>query len=296
MPNLQTGSWVRRKGIQLAYPFEEKRLAKWEPPYIVQPKFDGDRCRAVPTQDGHILLSSEENPFFSVPHILEELEKLRYTDYEYDGELYCHGMRHEQIHSIVSRTVNMHPNAKAIHFHIFDIVDEQKIQAHRLGDLIQLNEVVRHGFKYIEIAPFYIADTLEDVLRYYNNFLEAGYEGMIVRHHGATYVRRRSTYMMKFKPKKEDIYVIIGVVEEVSIAGNPKNALGALICSGDDGTPFNVGTGFTRADRESLWERAESLIGMQVRVQYQHLTAGKKKPRHSVFVEVIENEMEHTKQ
>ena len=47
-----------------AYPFEEKRLAKWRPPFIVQPKYDGVRCRAVPIQQpgfgtGYILLSSE---------------------------------------------------------------------------------------------------------------------------------------------------------------------------------------------------------------------------------------------
>ena len=65
----------KRAGIQLAYPFEEKRLAKWQPPYIVQPKFDGDRCSNTPLPSAPLLLSSEENPFFSVPHINEQLTK-----------------------------------------------------------------------------------------------------------------------------------------------------------------------------------------------------------------------------
>ena len=37
----------KRTGIMLCYPFEEKRLNKWNPPYIIQPKLDGERCRAV---------------------------------------------------------------------------------------------------------------------------------------------------------------------------------------------------------------------------------------------------------
>ena len=52
-----------------AVPFEQKRLNKWEPPYILQPKYDGVRCRAVPVENGYLLLSSEENVVFSVPHI-----------------------------------------------------------------------------------------------------------------------------------------------------------------------------------------------------------------------------------
>jgi len=84
--------WQRWKGIMKCYPFEEKRLAKWQPPYIVQPKYDGVRCRAVPIPGGgYILLSSEENVIYSVPHILDWLNRVQLTT-ELDGELYCHGM------------------------------------------------------------------------------------------------------------------------------------------------------------------------------------------------------------
>lgn len=36
-----------RTGIMLASPLDEGKLAKWPRPYIVQPKLDGERCRAV---------------------------------------------------------------------------------------------------------------------------------------------------------------------------------------------------------------------------------------------------------
>ena len=56
-------NWQRWTGIMKAYPFSEDRLAKWEPPYVVQPKYDGVRCRAVPLDNGsYLLLSSEEKP------------------------------------------------------------------------------------------------------------------------------------------------------------------------------------------------------------------------------------------
>ena len=276
-----------RKGIQLAYPFEEKRLLKWQPPYIVQPKYDGERCRAVPIGEGrHLLLSSSENPFFSVPHIAEALEHLQ-TDLELDGELYCHGMPFEQIHSIVSRTKNLHSDHKMIKFHIFDYVSDEA-QGTRLIKLRQL--ITDSKYDCIRAAPFYICDDFNSVIRAYDEILTSGYEGIIVRHFTAPYVRKRSVLMMKFKPKKEDIYEIIGVVEETSIEGMPKNSLGAFICCGEDKTPFKVGTGFTREQRRDYWERSEVLIGSKIKVLYQTLTTGKKVPRFPVYKEIIEND------
>lgn len=278
-----------RKGIQLAYPFEEKRLAKWQPPYIVQPKYDGDRCSNTPLPDSPLLLSSEENPFFSVPHINQQLIDSGFYRWPLDGELYNHNLHieggHELIHSICSRTVNLHPRHKEMEFHVFDIKWINKSQMQRMAILKRSRNLLTPSVK---VAPYWICETLDDIMRVYDGLIEKKYEGIIVRHFLAPYVEKRSIYMMKFKPKKEDIYEIIGAVEEVSISGVPKGVLGALVCRGDDGTPFRVGSGLTREDRENLWERSETLKGKKVKVQYQHITSGKGVPRFPVFLEVIE--------
>jgi len=280
---------MSRRGIMLCYPFEEKRLAKWKPPYIVQPKYDGERCRAVDISASnesprYILLSSQENPFFSVPHIIKAMSKLGIKD-ELDGELYCHGMSFEQIHSIVSRTVNLHPDHEQIKFHVFDYVSEDQ-QMIRISDLTKIIPEKANLFP-ITRAPFYICENLEDIMRVYDLLLNKGYEGIIVRHLEAPYVRKRSTYIMKFKPKKEDIYDIVGYKEEIDKDRNPKDRLGAIICTSDEGTIFSVGSGLTDGDRESLWASRECLKGKRVKVQYQHITSGKGVPRFPVFLEVI---------
>jgi len=275
--------WQRWKGIMKCYPFEEKRLAKWEPPYIVQPKYDGVRCRAVPLNNGEfLLLSSEENPIFSVPHVNKVLND-NYPPWELDGELYCHGMKFEEIVSITSRTVNLHPHYSEINFHIFDVVRENQTQAARISVINTLK--IHPG---IAIAPYWLCESFDDVMRAYDYILSDGYEGIIVRHFAAPYVRKRSTYIMKFKPKKEDEYEILGYGEEYSKSGSPKNSLGYLELRSGDGNIFKVGTGFTERDRQTMWNFRDSLIGRIARVQYQHLTTGKKVPRFPVFVEVID--------
>ena len=275
----------RWKGIMKAYPFEEKRLAKWQPPYIVQPKYDGVRCRAVPLENGEfILLSSEENVIYSVPHINKALNH-QLPKLEWDGELYAHHLSFEEIVSRTSRTVNFHSDYEAIQFHIFDYVDEICLQAQRASRIIDV-KMTEPLIK----APIWIADNLDEIMKVYDNLLSSDYEGIIVRNFTAPYERKRSTWVMKFKPKKEDEYVITGYQEEVSIEGRPKDTLGSLWCESGDGNSFSVGTGFTDDERARLWDIRSEIVGKVVKIQYQHLTSGKKVPRFPVFVEVVEND------
>ena len=280
-------NWQRWKNIMKCYPFEEKRLAKWSPPYIVQPKYDGVRCRAVPSslQAGdYLLLSSEENVIFSVPHILEELKRL-HLNAELDGELYCHGKTFEEIVSITSRTVNLHPNLLDIKLVVFDIVNREPQMKRTL-----IIENLKRLSPFIQVAPFWLCESLEEIIKVYNNLIKDGYEGIIVRHFEAPYETKRSTWVMKFKPKKEDIYKIVTAVEEVSIEGNLKNTLGALVCESGDGNLFNVGTGFTDEQRQQMWEIRGILPGMYAKVKYQHLSSGRRVPRFPVFTSIEEKQ------
>ena len=270
-----------RSNIQLCYPFEEKRLNKWKPPYIIQPKLDGERCRAIYDGTEWHLLSSECNIINSVPHINEALN--HYPTYnEYDGELYCHELPFEEIHSRVGRTTNLHEDFHKMEYHIFDIINDypQAMRTIQLGKL--------GSFGHIKLVPHKLAETFESVIEVYHQFLSENYEGMIVRNYMASYVRKRSVYMMKFKPKKSDFYKIVGFNEEMDKNGNPKGSLGSFTCvSEDEATLFNVGSGFTKLQREEYWEIRQTLIGDYCNVEYQNITSGKGVPRFPIFVEVL---------
>ena len=280
---------MSRSGIQLCYPFEQKRLEKWNSPVIVQPKLDGERCRAVWMDEikKWKLISSELNLILSVPHITEALmddkgEPQGDEPREYDGELYVHGLNFETIHSIVGRTVNLHSEFDKMEYHIFDVVNEE-VQFLRT---FLINSMNSYGpLKYV---PYQIAKDFEDVMNIYNDFLSDGYEGMIVRNILGNYVRKRTTNMMKFKPKKDDFYKIVGFNEEINKDGVPKGTLGSFICVGDDGTEFSVGSGFTREQRIEYWEVRSRLLNQLCHVQYQNITSGKKVPRFPIFIDVVE--------
>ncbi len=275
----------RWKNIMKAYPFTEERLAKWKPPYIVQPKYDGVRCRAIPiagaSGDSCLLLSSEENIIYSVPHLNHIIGGLGLKA-ELDGELYCHGMSFEEIISITSRTINLHPDYQRIQFHCFDIVNNQPQMKRSL-----IIENLRGINPHLVISPFWLCTDLDDVKRTYDKVISLGYEGIIVRHQMAPYEIKRSLYVMKFKPKKFDTYKIVGWNEEISKDGTPKGRIGSLIMASQTGDEFAVSAGLDDNKKAELWIVREQLAGREAIVHYQHLT-NRKIPKGSFNIEIIE--------
>ncbi len=273
----------RRKGIMLCYPLEEKRLSKWEPPFYCQPKLDGIRCRAIPHGDEYLLLTSEENIVFSMPHIESALNALKdvFGETEFDGELYSHGMPFETICSLVLRD-GVHPNHLTIGFHIFDICHEGIPQAMRTAILNGLSTYFSPPLYQVPVEQ---CSTMLDVMESFNYYVFADYEGIIVRHKAGEYLRRRSTMIMKFKPKRIDTYPIVGWVEEISIDGIPKGRLGAVVLE-TDGQAFSVSAGLNDRQRAELWEIRDSLAGGSATVKYQSLTA-KGIPKFHVDIEVF---------
>jgi ATP-dependent DNA ligase len=275
----------RRSGIMLCYPFEEKRLSKWKPPYIIQPKLDGVRCRAIISGDGVVLISSENHIIDLVPHINAALgEMFKGMCIELDGELYKHGMTFQEIISITSRSKNIHADYEKIEYHIFDIISQGN-QLNRTARLLGLGEISVPSIEFVQ--PNLVRD-IDEVMRQYQEYIGDGYEGFVIRDAEGMYWRKRFTGIMKFKPHQKDTYKIIGTEEEYSIGGEPKGTLGAFICSSSEGTVFKVGTGLTQEQRINLWKDREGLRGKLLKVKYQALTTGKGVPRFPVALEVLD--------
>ena len=282
----------KRSGIQLCYPLEERRLTDpkfgWTQnfPVIVQPKLDGVRCRAICTSHNPtLLLSSTKSIIKSVPHVNKALDRLNIT-IELDGELYIHGENFETVNSIVSRTVNIHEESLSTHYHVFDTVADKS----QLERLIELKSLKNLDWP-IEIVPTELAYTFQDIMKIYEKFLSLNYEGIIVRHRLASYIRRRSTFILKFKPKKSDVYKIVGTTQMFNKDGFPVDLLGALTCTSDEGTIFSVGSGMTTDFRFEAWKDPETLIGRYCKISYQHMTA-KGSPRFPIFVSILDENPE----
>jgi len=285
----------KRSGIQLAMPFEERRLlnqgrfqTRWEPPYLLQPKLNGERCRAIVSKDTCLLLSSTEELIMSVPHIQQAcLASL--PPGEYDGELYVHGFTWAEIHGIVSRTTSLHPNYGLMEFHMFDLPSDNSQQLIRYLALQRLvTNANRPSLKLVHVD---VAKNLEEVYALYEEYISQYYEGFIIREMSSPYVRRRSGAMMKFKPKATDEYEIVGVYEAISENGTPKGMVGGFNCIDDMNTLFSVGAGkLSHDERSKMWLaycESQYPVGMNLQVEYQTMSDKNKVPLFSRAIRII---------
>lgn len=272
----------KREGVQLAEPLSGPKLAKLDASVLVQRKLNGDRCRTVLFAAEPYLVSSYGNEFRHLQHINRAIQEQWPSDMAPpDGELYKHGWRLEDIHSVASRSVNPHKEAYQLEYHIFDFQDEGMPQVARMAALAKMRESIK--------PPLFIEETevldndimlIKDVMARY---VEEQYEGIIVRDLISPYTPRRIGGMLKFKPHQRDDYLIIGVMEG---EGWCRGMLGAFLVQGDDGVTFEVGSGalLTKANRALLWKNRATLPGKVLTVKYEPSTTRHGKPKCAVAV------------
>ena len=267
----------KRVDIMLAQPFTETLFKRLGSPLIVQPKIEGDRLR-VPVVGGHpTLYSSTASVRYSLPHISSEISKSPFNLIELDGEAYRHGWKHSQIRSVVSRTKNLHPNHEAIQYWVYDIVTELP-QFERLE--ILRDTMRKIPLKHIKRVPYKVIYTLDEFQHYYDVCLEKRFEGIIARAMKAPYVRKKTNYVLKLKPRLSGYFEIWDVVEEVSKDGVPKGTFGAFTCVTNDGKEtFSVGSGPTKPQRDVLWKHREDLKGHEVKIRFQGYTNARSVPK-----------------
>lgn len=258
----------KRQGIQLAYPYTDKRMGKWftsvDHVYL-QSKLNGERMKWV---DGK-MLSSEANEFISIPHIEDELNRI-FPKIPLDGELYVHGMRRQDIHSIVSRKRNLHEHYDQMEFHVFDLPIVLR-QADRFeilyGDAFFAKLKV---CEYIKPVDLYEVHNTLAIHNRTKMLVEDGYEGSILRYPDGYYTPKRSIFMVKYKPGGRDKYKLVACHEG---EGKYAGTLGAMTVVDPEGNQFNVGSfAVPDGERDRLWKNRNDLLGRSVQVRYTELT------------------------
>lgn len=194
------------------------RLDKVKYPVYVSRKYNG--MRQVVTKNGTFSRKGEK--IISAPHIFESLISLFsiYPDLILDGELYNHDYRFQlnEIISLVRKTVHITEDdlslsRKKVKYYIYDGYNFLNIsnESNFKNRLNGLKDIIR-DFKYIELVEHNIAYNEKDVFKVYQDYLDDGYEGCVVRL-DAPYENKRSSNCLKLKPEDDDEGTIIDILE-----------------------------------------------------------------------------------
>jgi DNA ligase-1 len=215
-------------------------------------KLDGVRAY----WDGKSFISRLGNPFHVPDWFLEKLPST-----PLDGELWGGRKLFQRTVSIVRRQ-DKGDQWKQIQYVVFDAPAMKEPFEKRIEYCDQL--IAR------DKPPYVIAHKHErcrgvDHLREELARVEAlGGEGLMLRKPGSLYEAGRSSSLLKVKSFRD---AEAKILEHVPGTGRHKGRMGSLLVQMPDGTEFNIGTGFSDAERE-----APPPIGTVVTYRYQELS------------------------
>ena len=143
----------------------------------------------------------------------------------------------------------------------------------------------RHLPPYICLVETTEAKTAAEFKAEFGRFIEAGYEGIMLRNKGGMYrCNYRSHDLQKYKEFEEDEFRITGFTQG---DGRDKGTV-IWVCETKEGKEFTVRPRGTMESRRKLFETGKKYVGKMLTVIYQELTE-EGKPRFPVGKDVREN-------
>ena len=263
---------------------------KWDPnktkltfPVWAQPKLDGIRCLAY-LQDGEVHLRSRNNkPFFFLQHIRD-----RVADFLtflppgtiLDGEFYSFRLSFNEITGIVRQQKNPHPREELIDYFIFDLIlpDDPSFEerynllidaynAYSEAGLVNFTETgeVDDPIRVVAITE---ALSKEDLLEFHDEYVQLGYEGLIIRKINMPYKFGRGSNLLKYKEFHDEEGEIVGVQE----AKGTEEGAAILIVRDARGNELPVRFRAPIEERRRWFENPDLVLGKRATIRYQELT------------------------
>lgn len=276
---------------------EKDLKGKW----CVEPKLDGARCVAyLPANKGRVTLLSRTGKewlnFESIREKLQEINNLRNPTQGVvlDGEVV----------SLVDDKINF----QALQATLFrkDGKETGKLRYMIFDGAIQ-SEWENPTSPYVQrwnFAKAFVQDSLRDVpgalarvgfvemfqtenptiermVKYNLDFAEKGFEGAMLRKADMAVQMKRHKSLLKVKTFIDEEAEVIGAV---SGQGKRENILGALTCKREDGTVFELGSGYTDDDLKRIWEmHQKGSLPKWATYKYQPPLTDDGKPRFPIF-------------
>lgn len=278
----------------LAKPWED--VKKKPEQVVVEPKLDGYRCLAFVYEDGEVaLVTRNGKPIEGFKEIESDLAELP-KGFVYDGEITGKKSHFTDMQELVFKKSEFKEGI----LNIFDFLPISEFHEGKSGLklsvrkklLTNLFEEAKKSSYIPSLALVSFSEPLSpddpkiDAL--YNEYLEQGYEGIMLKDTESFYYCKRSPAWAKLKPDETFDLEIVDFEEGTD---RFTGMLGAFVVD-FEGYRVNVGSGFTEAQRKDFWARREELLGRIIEVKAQQVSSnkkGEKSLRFPVFQRIRED-------
>lgn len=210
-----------------------------------------------------------------------------------DGEIYLPGNDINQIDHYVKDTTC--PQHKILQFWCYDIIIPDATQYTRFNYLyewlgkFELNENISYNdhlnnTNMFNILPFYYVNDATHAKDFRDKFINAGFEGLILRNPDAEYQfgKRRAGIMVKYKDVKEGNFKIIDIYPEKT------RNLPIILCQNDiNDECFETRLSISHAEQELVLNNKSFYLGNYVHIKFGERSGIKRVPFHIKTVELI---------
>lgn len=261
-------------GVQLAAKYSPGMIEEGSKFWLTE-KLNGVRC----TYNNGMLKTRQGKEIIGCHHILKEIADNYIDDYTIDGELIRinddNVSDHENFRLTTGLVSKKNEDKTQLKFVIFDIIlpeDFEKgisynnySQRRNLMNRIARNFALNKNNKYIEITPvLYEGDDQNKIYETLKKMDKLDKEGIMINL-DTKYETKRNKGLLKAKSFQEADLRIVSVEEG---RGQNKGKLGAIVVD-YKGYLVNVGSGFTKEEREKYWLEKDNLILKIATVRFQ---------------------------
>lgn len=212
-----------------------------------------------------------------------------------DGEIYLPGYTVNQINHFV-KDANCVEN-KALQFWCYDLAVPEMSQSNRLvlidkyldnriTNFHDYKEHLNNDKRLIRLPSIFITNDNE-ALKYRDEFIGLGFEGLILRNPSADYQygRRRVGYMEKFKSATDGKFLIVDIYKE------PKRELPIILCQNDvNHAKFETRLSATHEYQQIVLRDKHLYIGKHLFVEFGERSGVEKVPMHVKKTKIILDE------
>ena len=280
--------------------------------YFGEYKIDGERCLITAYKDedlfGNIYLKYHSR------HGIDWTDKLSYLDeflipiipnyflnmmieegIALDGELYLPGYGINEINSFIKNTeLSQHYK---LQFWCYDLAIDSMPAVSRYDTLETAfgnkicnfeskNEHLNNKERFILLPAFNNIRCIEDAIRHRDDFINLGFEGLVIRDSKADYQfgGKRNSSMLKFKKIEDGKFLIVDIVPE----GIKRRNLPKFICRNDINDELFECTINKKQDvQEEYLINKDKYIGKYMKVEYRARSGVKQVPFHAKGIDII---------
>lgn len=240
-------------------------------PIRVEPKLDGLRCVVVKNGGDVTMFTRSGSVIDTLPRIKSMIERAPWDNFVLDGEVM--GADWNESASVVMSHKRGKDDSGMV-FHVFDAVPftdwrdgecdlELSTRVELVGELVSETAAAE-----VQSVPGIIANNEGELLGFYSQKMEEGYEGIMVKDLKAKYAFKRSSAVLKMKPVSTYEGMVVG--NYLGNRGTKREGMwGGFEIMLPNGVITRVGGGFTDKLKAEIGVDSASWIGRVIEVEGQ---------------------------